>query len=376
MKAVVFLGLLAVGGLCAPLGEQIAEQIDEAAAAADPADDNAMRVKRAKEAIMFGNQQNDAKEIKKREDPKLDSNILDNGASVIVKEPVEIEQAPVDEDLPIEPVEMDEETVIEEPAMEKEEEDTMVNETPDETEVQTVDDKDMEDGYLADVDYGKYQKYLKDIQNSKYDLSQYLLGPANYMMNRYGDYVPYNGMRYRRSQNRRFNGGDYLRSSRHLKRSHRTKRDLYYPIDALSQDYLPLDESYYNRPYNNYPLEDLLDALRSDAYEEDDTDDDVSYFPYETYVDEEDDDDYLPPLYEVPLKRQAGLSYVPGFKRSRDFYPYFMEPGTHFQAFVPQKRSLSLEDYADAYQKVMELAAALRERNYYPREYELEYKKK
>ena len=188
-------------------------------------------------------------------------------------------------------------------------------------------------------------------------------------------YNYYNGLyRLKRSQGSRLNGGFYPRDARHLKRSHRTKRDLYLP-EYLQQN-LPYDESYLNRPYTNYPSDDdelsyLLDAL--DKYEGDDGEDDVmdyvkydnNYLPYDGY-EVENDDEYLP-WYEAPAKRQTGLGFVPGIKRSRDFYPAFLEPGTHFQAFVPQKRSL--EEYADAYEKVMELAAALRRQNYYPEVY-------
>lgn len=180
--------------------------------------------------------------------------------------------------------------------------------------------------------------------------------------------------RYRRSQTGRFNPAFFPRSTQHLKRSHRIKRDLYLPYDVISQQYLPYDDSYYNRAYNNYPMDEdelsyFLDALdQSRGYDDDENDDVTDYVKYDNYIPyngytDDDEEEYLP-LYETPLKRQAGLQFVPGIKRSREFYPYFLEPGTHFQAFVPEKRSLA--DYADAYEKVMELAAALRRQNYYP----------
>lgn len=177
--------------------------------------------------------------------------------------------------------------------------------------------------------------------------------------------------RFRRSMN-----SFYPRDARHLKRSHRTKRDLYYPEYLLGQQYLPYDDSYLNRPYANYPTDDdelsyLLDALDRPSGYDDDEDDVMDYVKYDNYLPydgyEDDEEEEVLPWYDTPIKRQAGLSYMPGFKRSRDFYPAFLEPGTHFQAFVPQKRSL--EDYADAYEKVMELAAALRRQNYYPEVY-------
>lgn len=48
-------------------------------------------VKRAKEAIMFGNQQNGAKEVKKRDDPVLDEVNQDKEGEVVVHEPVQIQ---------------------------------------------------------------------------------------------------------------------------------------------------------------------------------------------------------------------------------------------------------------------------------------------
>lgn len=48
-------------------------------------------VKRAKEAIMFGNQQNGAKEVKKRDDPVLAEVNQDKEGDVVVHDPVEIQ---------------------------------------------------------------------------------------------------------------------------------------------------------------------------------------------------------------------------------------------------------------------------------------------
>lgn len=168
--------------------------------------------------------------------------------------------------------------------------------------------------------------------------------------------------RRRRSQMRTFNGYPY-QAARMLKRSHRTKRHTYDPDDF--DFYLP-----YEMPYN-YQIDDddmaeLLDLLETpEPYD----DNDVFVNPYETYAPYEETNglEFESPIYVAP-KRQAGLTFVPGIKRSRDFYPYFKEPETHFANFIPEKRSM--REYADAYQRVMELAAALRQQEEpYPSEY-------
>lgn len=197
---------------------------------------------------------------------------------------------------------------------------------------------------------------------SKANLQDYYLPNLDYYNS------PYQ-YRFRRSPNRRLRSPAFFptRSSRHLKRSHRSKRDLYYPADVLGQQYLPYDDSYYNIPSEQDELIYLLDELDRERYGNDDEDDVIDYIKNDNYLPEaifeEPEEEYIP-VYETPVKRQAGLGFVPGIKRSRDFYPYFLEPGTHFQAFVPQKRTY--EDYADAYVKLMQLAAALRRQNYVP----------
>ena len=177
--------------------------------------------------------------------------------------------------------------------------------------------------------------------------------------------------RFRRSQNRRFNNVPILR--RAVKRTRRIKRDLFYPNDGLAQEYDPYGEEYLMDPYETYEpsgnedlvtLLDLLDNAR--AYDE------INYGNYggngyEWPDDELDDMVYEEePTYYVP-KRQAGLTFVPGIKRARPFYPYFEEPQSHFKAFVPQKRRF--RDYEDEYERVMRLAAALRDEAEYPEEY-------
>ena len=179
--------------------------------------------------------------------------------------------------------------------------------------------------------------------------------------------------RYRRSQNRRFNNVPLLR--RAVKRSRRIKRDLFYPGSGLPQEYDPYDDSYLVDPYETYQptgneeLISLLDLL-DNARQYDDEDNYGNYLGNGYELPEENLEDLVyeeEPKYYVP-KRQAGLTFVPGIKRSRPFYPYYEEPETHFSAFVPKKRTF--RDYEDEYERVMRLAAALRDaQSEYPDDY-------
>ncbi|KAH3736274.1 hypothetical protein DPMN_042837 [Dreissena polymorpha] len=225
-----------------------------------------------------------------------------------------------------------------------------------------------------------------------YNLVNSASGSSGWPSNPYEAYGVYGAspFRYRRSLHRRFVGMNFPRAN-DLKRSHRTKRDLIYPYDALADDYYPPTESYL--PYGGYPItgkdEDddinlgyLLDALDNAKVYNDGYDKVIGYGnPYESPYDAYDtyaalqnpyeleiDEPEVKPWYDVPAKRQAGLSYFPGNKRNPDFYPSFREPWTHYQAFVPEKRSM--DEYSDAYRQVMKLAAALRRQNaYYPGDY-------
>lgn len=172
-----------------------------------------------------------------------------------------------------------------------------------------------------------------------------------------------NYQRYRRNQVRALH---QFPRARVLKRAHRTKRHAFYVPDM--QGYLPYEEQLLEAQYKKYPvteeeLAELLDVLDGARM----FDDDILVNPYEEYApnDELENVEFESPIF-VP-KRQAGLTFVPGIKRNRDFYPYFIEPESHFAAFIPEKRSI--RDYADAYERVMEMAAALRQQNNYPDEY-------
>ena len=175
--------------------------------------------------------------------------------------------------------------------------------------------------------------------------------------------------RYRRSQNRRFNNAPLLR--RAVKRNRRIKRDLFYPGTGLQQEYDPYEDSYLYDPYETYQptgndLLDLLDNARQ--YDEDNYGNYLGGNGYEWPEESLDDLVYEEePKYYVP-KRQAGLTFVPGIKRSRPFYPYYEEPKTHFSAFVPKKRTWN--KYENEYERVMRLAAALRDaQSEYPEDY-------
>lgn len=382
--ALVLLSLLAVV-LCAPLGET-----EEYSAAADVDSDDS-RVKRAKEVMMFGNQQNEAsRDMAKRDDPSNNAdNEIDKEGLIVAKEPVDI---PVSEETPEEEIGDDSETaeaveddIIEQAGTEglggddeNDNEENAIDENEGNTALETLDGNG--EGEKDDqMTFEEYLKELEKVEDENSDIAPYINSllkesrgyytqeqdPLYQYYNSY-NYSPYRQyQRYRRSQPRIFNGMHFPRS-RVLKRGHRTKRQAYYVPDIDS--YLPYDDRYADMPYSNYPINDddlaeLLDLLQDNRKTYDD-EDMLLNNPYEGYGPYEDlgDVEFDSPIY-VP-KRQAGLTFVPGIKRSRDFYPYFEEPKTHFAAFVPEKRTM--RDYADAYERVMELAAALRQPQYYP----------
>ena len=207
--------------------------------------------------------------------------------------------------------------------------------------------------------------YLLDLLNNQYNGwqtggYQYPYNPIDYR----------NAGRYRRSRENRLRA---IPKSRVLKRARRIKRDLYFASDILGRNNDPFEERYLDAPYINEEVDDLSDddirylvnlLDNAERYEEDDGPVDEYagpiYSPYADYLGSDFGDEaqfYIP-------KRQAGLTFVPGLKRSRDFYPYFEEPQSHFPAFVPQKRSM--KDYTDAYRRLMKLAQELRAEPYYP----------
>ncbi|XP_052810814.1 uncharacterized protein LOC128238697 [Mya arenaria] len=387
MRVAVILGLLAVG-FCAPVVDQ--------QAAVDDVSENELRVKRAKEEMMFGNQQNGAKEMAKRVDPSMD-NLVDSEGEVYAKPPVNIENQEAESIESNEEGFSNEAPIGDEFADDGENGNGEMNEDlpgPDEaggdgrygveeesTALGPVGEESEEDGLDA---YQNYQDLFNDdkmkIANTAYMFSKLLSEPQPYPpYQKFGDlYDSYPNYRFRRSQLGRFIGAPGVRTNS-LKRSHRTKRDLYYPLDALSNEYYPYEDSYIpykNYPVDNYDINEMIESLEGPRLYEEEDDDKLNYVnpydgyygsPYEGYEQEVENG----PWFTAPLKRQVGPSYVPGIKRSRDFYPSFREPWTHYQAFIPEKRAL--EDYGDAYQRVMELAAALRrQKSYYPEEYTYE----
>lgn len=147
--------------------------------------------------------------------------------------------------------------------------------------------------------------------------------------------------------------------NREIKRSHRIKRDLPFGDEDLYNyfypDVDPEDTGYYRvpeqeieaeEPYALFPEEELAEELAEEG------------LPYEGDEEEEEEEFGTPILYGgqrgyfVPSKRQEMLSFVPGNKR--DFYPYSEEPWTHYNAFIPKKRS-----YLDSYGDLVRLARAL-----------------
>lgn len=121
---------------------------------------------------MFGNQQNEAKEIKKRGNPELAEENVDTEGEVIAHEPVDIKdiEEPVD-DLSQETVdEMESEFVPEETAEEKEEEEEALDtESNIDDKIELGNDEDNTALEAADGDIPEmgYQEYLKELSKSE-----------------------------------------------------------------------------------------------------------------------------------------------------------------------------------------------------------------
>ncbi|XP_045197425.1 uncharacterized protein LOC123552104 [Mercenaria mercenaria] len=370
--AIVVLSMFAVA-LCAPTGEK-ADILD--------VDSDDMRVKRAKEIMMFGNQQNEQQKDKaKRGDPEEN---VDEKGYIIANEPTDLVDEVSDNadvaDVADETVSDTEEIKETEngDSTETEELESQETETTQQDNFESTDTEEMEQNTALEPINDNWENYLKELEEMQGDNSN--LSPYfNSLLK--GTRDPYwnqqDAYRYLNSYNSKYDNYQRKRRSQLramknmrfpiLKRAHRAKRQAYYVPDA--QGYLPYDERLLDTQYNKYPmteedLAELLDLL-------DGSYDDTEYInPYEGYApyDEMGDVEFESPIY-MP-KRQAGLTFVPGIKRNPEFYPYFTEPYAHFQAFVPDKRSLRDEaDAYDAYARVMELAAALRDQNYYPEEY-------
>lgn len=376
--AIVVLSTFAVA-MCAPTGEKA----DELEINSDD-----IRVKRAKEVMMYGNQQNEQQSSVKRASPadNVDENgyIIANEASNLDPEETEnsneaeelvssndeTNESNIEDNAEIDNQEIQETDTAEQDSIETTDKDTAETDTALEP---VKEDNDENEDEMSVEEYLKELEKLRD-DDSDEDMAPYLnllkdttfpywnQDPYRYYNNYNSPYG--NFQRYRRSQVRNMKDMKFPM----LKRSHRVKRQAYYLPDV--DGYLPYDDRILNTPYNNYPvteedLAELLDVLDdSKPY-----DDDIYMSPYEEYqpYEEANDIEFDSPIY---LPKRQSLSFVPGIKRNRDFFPYFKEPDSHFQAFVPDKRSLREEAEAyDAYERVMALAAALRQQNYYPGEY-------
>ncbi|KAL4232743.1 hypothetical protein ACF0H5_007431 [Mactra antiquata] len=379
MKLIILFSVIAVG-MCAPLSET------EQAVELDDTDNEAIRVKRAQEIVMYGNEQNElAKETVKRDDPSIEVG-NDNGGIIVAQEPIDLPEKPAEISEEDSEPQSDnsepsgdeiEETNIEPESQEVNDDesvdnDIVVDDAPkDNTDVATIrNDEDEDDDYGMNL-----KQYIKELEK--------IQGGSKGYFPRYPDESVYNDWlqkrfpftrRYRRSQMRTFNGFPY-QAARILKRSHRTKRQTYDPEDFGLYGY-DMPFNYRTEEDDIAELLDLLDSAGPYGDNEVNVDPYESYEPYPPY-DEPNGLEFESPIYMAP-KRQAGLTFVPGIKRNSDFYPYFEEPDTHFAAFVPEKRTA--REYADAYERVMALASALREEEEeeeYPRNYyNLGYRKR
>ena len=370
-------------------------------------DENSIRpiVKRTMETLVFGNQQNNPKQVKKSDPsvslrdhlPDVEGPVLpDVDGTVKASEAIDIPETKPDS---LDDKAEDELEVVGNALKEKDEESDESIENLPETEdksqsseedmvippedaeaiqeleknvgdekqdITNIQSNDNDDKYSQDVSYDNpydiYELY-KQYQNM---LSEY---PRSNM-----GYYDILSRRRRAITKRRFMG---KLNERAVKRTHRIKRDLSYPDEnELYSPYyypdLPYSDSElyggYENPYETEaltqnqmnPLEELLEE--NEEYEQPYSVDqygEPSWYDYPPLRYEGDDGVYM------PVKRQM-LSFVPGNrKRSSLFYPVSEEPETHFGAFVPQKR-----DYFDTYGSLVRaarlLAARQEERQGYP----------
>lgn len=335
-------------------------------------------VKRAMETIMFGNQQNSAKQVKKSDPsvplhselPDVKAPVLpDVGGVVEASKPKDIPESKIVKDKP----ENELETVGATKTTDKQNESSK-----DDSQVIPPDDaaaiKELEKSINDDKQSTDNNEYPMDSSyENPYDIYQ-LYKQYKTMLSAY----PYNNNYYdnfdslsrrRRAIKKQRNMGKTKKPKEEgqaIKRAHRTKRDLRYPdeselVDPYYYPEMPYSESDayggYENPYEQEafaqnqvePIGELLGEngeyefpYSPSQYE------DPIWYGYKPYGYETDDEEY------VPVKRQM-LSFVPGNrKRSSFFYPVNEEPQTHFGAFVPEKR-----DYFETYGSLVRAARLL-----------------
>lgn len=172
-----------------------------------------------------------------------------------------------------------------------------------------------------------------------------------------------------------------LNSMAEIKRNRRIKRDLTFGLgdEAL---YFP-DESYEDGlgGWNRAALEELVDRSARSGYnlfpEADEVpraylddlypEEEEAYPEIDTGNEWEDlnipqEPEYRPVTIDgeegifIPIKRQS-LSFMPGNRRKRFFYPAFQEPKGHWGAFVA--RATQKRNYENEYTRLLRLAQAL-----------------
>ncbi|XP_052088384.1 uncharacterized protein LOC127725459 [Mytilus californianus] len=357
--------------------------------AAPLAEERNIKVKRAMETIMYGNQQNSNKQVKKS-DPSvpLHDDIPDVKAEILPDDGGSVEASKAEDIIELKSDETPEDelnTVVKAEELDENEENAASDSLADDTSSQTEDESNIPQAdaeaieelknSIGEDSQGEDSSENQPITNvassdeqnyDNYDLYKLYREYQN-MIRNYRPLYDVNNYRKRRMaiRKRRFMGRSKERA---VKRAHRSKRDLTYPEESeLYEPYYypelsyPNTENYgYGSPYETEdqmePLEELLEE-------------NVLPYPVNSY-DEPSWYDYRPTNYDgdegmyLPVKRQSMLSFVPGNRKrsSPYFYPVSEEPETHFGAFVPEKRNY-FNTYGSLVRAARLLAARQEERD-------------
>ncbi|KAK3098233.1 hypothetical protein FSP39_017435 [Pinctada imbricata] len=367
-------------------------------AMAAPADVNKRTlVKRAQEVMMFGNQQNRPK-IAKKSDPNMlpgSTSEKDKNGLVEVEEAKDLPSSESKEDIKEDSKEKAVETEMggvgsgETGTIASDDNETVKDKEDVESENNSDDKLDSSDEDMKAIqeleEVGKSQEGDNGLSNSsgQIDVDESETNnkeqDSNNLRNPYKLYQAYEAYQNLLSDTPNYFSypvslkdyfGSYLRRRRRApskfllnkasKKIHRSKRDL--PYDDEDDDDVYFNPYYFPEAASSYRFEPELIP-----------EEEVEVNPYllakevDTALPTESVNVPLPipdgyEVQEIIYDGQPGffiparddVNYTPTNKRSPYFFPFSEEPGTHYGAFIPQKR-----EYVDSYERLVRLARAL-----------------